>query len=107
MNQDLGYGKRLDGTNKGDGYFGRLKRPDGNISTEISADAEVDGRRILYPLLVPTLDKSEIDFLLRDGTDEKTLDRIHNKAIDHALKRIQAGKSPFAGPGEQVQGINR
>jgi len=92
---------RVDGTPKGAGFFGPLKRPDGMVSTELSAGIsgpEFGGKETLVPLLVPTLSRSEIDYLLAGN---KPTDEIVAKAKEYALSRIQSGKSPFAGPGEQ------
>ena len=49
------YGKRTDGTKKGPGYFGELKRPDGSVSTEISVGVGFDDGEHEIPTLVPTL----------------------------------------------------
>jgi len=86
------YGKRADGTNKGSGFLGELKRPDGDISTEISIGVEMDGQEVEIPLLVPTLSKSQIDYLLKGG---KATKEIVDVAVKHAQKRMQEGKSPF------------
>ena len=98
---DYGYGKRADGSNKGDGYFGKLQRPDGRVSTEISVGMEIGGKETEVPLLVPTLTKKEKDYLL--SRDEKKLDfkspemqPILDKAEAFARKRMRSGKSPFA-----------
>ena len=44
------YGKRTDGTNKGAGYFGELKRPDGSVSTEISVGVGFDDGEAFAPM---------------------------------------------------------
>jgi len=86
------YGLRLDGTPKGSGFLGELKRPDGGISTELSIGVEVDGKEVEIPALVPTLTPEEVQVLLNDGmTDE-----IVSKARAHATERIKQGLSPFA-----------
>lgn len=92
-------GLRLDGTPKGPGFFGTLSRPDGQVSTELSIGVEMDGKEIQIPSLVPTLDQGEINHLL---AGDKPTRAIINKAVTHARQRVAAGKSPFAGPGEQV-----
>ena len=94
------FGKREDGTEKGEGYFGALKRPDGRVSTELSIGVNLDGKEVEIPALVPTLSKDEIDYLLNDG---KPTDEIIQKAVDHAKLRISEGKSPFAQKGETVE----
>ena len=63
------YGMRQDGTAKGDGFYGPLpskdpRYPRGTVSTELSADMDVDGKNIHFPLLVPGLSRAEIDSLL-------------------------------------------
>ncbi len=97
--KDLGYGKRADGTQKGPGFFGELQDPDGRVSTEISVGVKIDGKETQIPLLVPGLTRKEIDYLLAGGSPTPA---IVNKAAEHALARIHAGKSPFAQQGEQV-----
>ena len=97
---DYGYGKRVDKTNKGLGYFGELKRPDNKISTELSIGVNLGGKEMEIPTIVPTLTKEEIDYLLQGN---KPTSDIIQKAIGHAKKRISEGKNPFAQQGEQQQ----
>jgi hypothetical protein len=93
------WGRRGDNTQKGTGFLGRLPIPGThNIATEMSIGVELEGKEIELPLLVPTLTKNEIDYLLtHNGEPTKA---IESKAIDHARMRIEQGKSPFAQPGE-------
>jgi|CXWL01.1.fsa_nt_gi hypothetical protein len=98
------YGMRQDGTAKGDGFYGPLpskdpRYPRGTVSTELSADMDVDGKNIHFPLLVPGLSRAEIDSLL---AGDKPSDAIYDKALSHAQKRIAGGMSPFAGNAERV-----
>lgn len=86
------FGRRADGTEKGEGWLGVLKRPDGDISTEISIGVNLDGKEVEIPTLVPGLSQSEIDHLLSGKEPTKT---IVDKAVDHARKRMSIGKSPF------------
>jgi len=51
----MDYGMRPDKTAKGSGYFGEIKRPDGNVMTEISIGVGLNGKETLIPLIVPTL----------------------------------------------------
>ena len=88
---------RNDGTKKGNGYLGPLKRPDGMVSTEISVGVNFDGQEREIPLLVPTLTQKEIDHLLSGA---KETPEILRKAVDHAQKRLSQGKSPFADASE-------
>jgi len=92
---------RPDGTKKGNGWLGVRERPDKRVSTEISFGVEIDGKEILMPALVRGLTKEEIKYLLSvpEGdiftADKKMWKIIQKKAINHAMKLINAGKSPF------------
>lgn len=90
-----GYGNRPDGTPKGKGFLGELKRPDGAVSTEISVGVNIGGKEMDIPTLVPTLTKAEVDSLLRG---DRPSDAIVQKAVDHAKMRLSQGKSVFADP---------
>ena len=95
------YGKRL-GNNgqKGSGFFGLMKRPDGNISTELSVGVEMNGEEVLIPSLVPTLTQDEINQVLSNtGVPQPS---IVAKAADYARMRMSQGLSPFWQEGEQV-----
>jgi len=94
------YGLREDGTPKGRGFFGLLpsQAEKGKVVSELSADAEVNGRRLFFPLLVPTLTREQIDLLV---SGKEPTAEIYEKAIQHAQARIRSGKSPFAAEGEQ------
>jgi hypothetical protein len=94
---------RADGTQKGTGFLGVLKRPDGRVSTEISIGVNINGKEMDIPTLVPTLSKDEVNYLLSTPEDrimeaDKGMYRsIEQKAVDHAKSRMQKGESPFAG----------
>lgn len=96
--------KREDGSDKGQGFLGLLKRPDGRVSSEISVGVEVNGKEMEVPTMVPTLNQKELDYLMTNpvGEGHPIPASIIQKATDFAQSRIAAGKSPFAGPGEQV-----
>ena len=91
---------RADGTPKGPGFLGTLKRPDGKVSTELSIGVKLGGKEIEIPSLVPTLTKDEVNYLLEGNKPTK---QIVNKAVKHAKKRIAEGKSPFAQKKEQPE----
>ena len=98
LQQDTGaYGLRQDGTKKSTGFFGELKRPDGDISTELSIGIDFGKGEMEIPMLVPSLSKKEVNHLLNGG--EPTPDII-DKAVGHARMRLDDGLSPFAGPDE-------
>lgn len=96
--------KRADGSDKGQGFLGLLKRPDGKVSSEISIGVEVNGKEVEVPTMVPTLSQSQLDYLMTHPVGEgHPIPRdIIQKATDYARQRIDAGKSPFAGPNERV-----
>lgn len=84
---------RPDGTRKGTGFLGGLRMKDGKIATELSIDVEIDGQKLLIPMLVPTLTQDEVDSLLNN---EEPTKEIIDKAVSHALERIRKGLNPFA-----------
>jgi len=95
------WGKRADGTDKGEGWLGVLDRPDGKVSSEISVGVELDGQEVEIPTLVPTLDKSEVQYLLENPINSTTFNTpvgksIMGKAVEHARRRLSTGQSPFA-----------
>lgn len=102
------FGQRPDGTTKGPGYLGVLQRPDGGVSTEISAsfDDVANGQDI--PLLVPTLNRDEVQALLSTPSDDphfydKIPHSVFRKAIDFAMQRQRQNLPYFARPTEYVE----
>jgi hypothetical protein len=94
------WGKRVDGSNKGAGWLGVLRRPDGNVSTELSVGVNIDGKEREIPLLVPTLSRSEVQQVL---ASDKTPPAVLDKAVAFARQRIAAGQDPFASAAESPQ----
>ena len=94
------FGKRPDGSAKGGGFLGVLKRPDGGFSTEISVGVQINGTEMEIPTLVPTLTRDEVNTLLSTTNPKDIPDGIVAKAIDFANKRMAEGKSVFADSGE-------
>ncbi|MCR4330972.1 MAG: twin-arginine translocation signal domain-containing protein, partial [Patescibacteria group bacterium] len=88
---------RQDGTQKGMGWLGALKRPDGGVATEYIIGVNIDGRDIEIPTLVPTLSKSEIDWILNAKDSDTIPQPITDKAVDHAVAQLKKGESPFFG----------
>jgi hypothetical protein len=91
---------------KGTGYLGELQRPDGKVSTEISVDVNIDGRKVAIPTLVPTLTHQEVNQLLsmKDGDAKAIPKPIIDKAVAFAKQRMAVGKSPFADASESPRG---
>jgi hypothetical protein len=98
-----GWGKRADGSQKGNGFLGVLKRPDGNVSTEISVGVNIDGKDVEIPTLVPTLTPAERETLLALPDGQMPPEAIIRKAAASARQRMAEGKSPFAQAGEMPQ----
>ncbi len=100
------YGMRHGGAGKKyTGWKGELKRLDDptQVSTEISTTVGLNGKEVEIPLIVPTLNKKELDFLLSVDPKSKEFGArlpksVMKKAIDHAVTRIKSGKSPFKEP---------
>lgn len=96
---------RPDGSRKGTGWLGTLplKYPDGKtgVASEysIQSDAvQVNGQRIDFPSLVPTLTQEEIATMTGDVIPNKkpVPEGITQKAINHANEQLASGKSVFA-----------
>jgi hypothetical protein len=92
------YGNRVNGTKKGAGYFGVLKRPDGNVSTELSVGVDFGDGEEEIPLLVPTLTKTDIERLLKGEKPSKAMIDI---AVEFARARKKEGLPAFALPAEE------
>lgn len=75
---------------KGKGYFGELPNRAGGVSTELSAEDDDLGD---YPLIVPSLTRSELESLL---ANERPSDSTYDKARAHARRRKAEGLSPYA-----------
>ena len=92
--------RRPDGTIKSaQGFLGPIKNQiTGKTHTELSTNFGdvLDGR--LIPLLVPTLTQEEIDWFRKnnaEGNVKIVPQSIKQKAIQHAIMRVESGKSPF------------
>ena len=83
---------RQDGSRKGMGFLGPLKFHDGSTSTELSIGVNLGGKEVSIPLLVPTLDKAEIQHLMSGGNPTEI---TVQKAVEHARQRMMQGLSPF------------
>jgi len=104
------WGKRPDGSEKGAGYLGVLKRPDGGVSSEISIGVEINGKEVEVPSMVPTLNATEIKWLMtHDPSDRKEQmpDSIVEKATKFAEDRIAQGKDPLAGKDDTPVGATQ
>jgi len=96
------YGLRADGTPKGNGYFGVVKRPDGNISTELSVGVNLGGKEVEIPTMVPTLTAQELQQLLSAPDGQMPPESIIQKAVEFARQRQTKGLPYFAAPDEQA-----
>jgi hypothetical protein len=91
------FGNRSDGTPKGRGFLGPMQRDDGDVSTEMSIGVNLGGQEVEIPLLVPTLSSEEQYWLLHNNPDPRAVpQQIVDKAVQHAIERMNQGLSPFA-----------
>lgn len=95
------YGTRTNGTQKGEGYFGKVPNISGDFSTELSANVNLDGKDYLIPLLTPNLNRQQIQHLLGLESGTQPPKEIVDLAVQHAISRMRSGKDPFAQQGEQ------
>lgn len=98
-------GLRKDMTLKANGFFGPLPAANGMTATELSTTVNFDGQERLIPLLVPTLDRSEVQYLTGGGKPSGPKDPIVQKAVSFARQRLSQGLSPFATNQEIPYGI--
>lgn len=95
---------RADGSLKGGGFLGTLKLPGGKVATEYTVGANVGGKEMDIPTLVPTLTKEEIKQVLDAASKNKMPPQIIiEKAQQHAEQRIKLGLPVFALPHEVPQ----
>lgn len=94
------------GDEKGRGFLGMLKRPDGDESSEISIGVPINGKQTEIPAMVPTLTKRELSQLLALREDQRMPQSIVSKATTHAKQRIAAGMSPFASDAESPDNVS-
>lgn len=94
---------RPDGSQKGAGFLGVLRRPDGGVMSEYSMSTD-DLQKHDFPSLVPTLSQDEVAQILRLQEGQPMPPAIMHKALRFAMERQQAGKPLFAQDGEQDYG---
>lgn len=90
------FGKRPDGSQKGTGFLGVLKGPDGEAMTEYSIGVNIHGKEMDVPTLVPSLTRAEVKTVLAAKSPQDIPQSIVEKAVEHAKDRLAAGKSVFA-----------
>ena len=81
---------------KGKGFMGEIPNAAGDKMTELSSAFDYYGKMVSHPLIVPTLDKSELNTLKNLKDDEAIPDAIYRKAQAYAISRLEKGLSPFA-----------
>lgn len=107
------YGKRADGTNKGSGWLGEIRLPNGDVATEYSIGVGLGGQDMEIPTLVPTLTQEEVAMMRDDiiPNNKPIPDGIKNKAVAHARQMMSEGKSVWAPEApatdeEKVEGLH-
>ena len=89
------FDKRVNQEDKYTGFLGKIELPDGTVMTEKSISVDIDGKKTLIPAIVPT-NKKFLKQIAQNNMNKQIIDN----AVNHAMKRIKKGKSPFAEPGE-------
>jgi len=105
------FGKRNDGTPKGNGWLGLINLGGGNVATEYTMQSDMvrgdEGELIDFPTLVPTLTPDEVNIMKDVILNKKPIpEPIIQKAIKHANKQINAGKSVFIQPKTMVDRVS-
>lgn len=83
---------RPDGSRKGMGWLGRIPTADGGVMTEQTAEMDVNGETIAFPLIHPGSTKEDLDIMAKGGRLPR---ESVMKALDHALERRSKGLSPY------------
>ena len=96
---------RADGTAKSEqGFLGPVENTvQGGTMTEVSIGTEINGKKMEIPTMVPTLTEDEVKTLSSmklEGNAKSIPESIIMKAKEHALMRLEQGKSPFYQDGE-------
>lgn len=87
-----GYGARPDGTTKGSGWLGSLRANDGREMTELTAESDIDGKRMAYPLITPNQGFRNLSELIMGMPPS---DETYDNAINHAIGMRMSGRSPY------------
>lgn len=100
------YGKRLDGTNKGTGWFGEIPMLDGkhNVMTEQAITFNYGKGDVLVPLINPYSTREELFHL---ATGKEPTKEMVDKAAKWGFERLSSGQSPFITVQEQAQGLDK
>jgi GH24 family phage-related lysozyme (muramidase) len=107
MRRQEGGELRIDGTKKSmRGYLGPIENSRGQIMTELSIGVEMDGKEILIPTLVPTLNDQDIQVLQNLSDDAPIPESIIKKAVVHAQERMKENKDAFYQDGEEEERAN-
>ena len=107
MRRQEGGELRIDGTEKSmHGYLGPIENSRGQIMTELSIGVEMDGKEILIPTLVPTLNDQDIQVLQNLSEDAPIPESIIKKAVAHAHERMKENKNAFYQHGEEEERAN-
>lgn len=95
------YGKRIDGTTKGLGFFGNIGNRENQI-TELSATVGPPNNQFLSPLINPLTTKEERQHLVNGGEPTQ---EMWNKAEKWGLFRQSQGRSPFLEDADLFRGL--
>jgi hypothetical protein len=98
LNRRGKYGKRPDGSLKGEGWLGELKLPNGGVATEYTVGVNIGGKEIDIPTLVPGLTKEEVDVMVNYiiPNNKPIPESVMQKAVEHAKQKMNKGESVFA-----------
>lgn len=94
---------RLDGTEKGKGFYGEITvqsgEEQGKTMTELSVGYEVDGKEVLVPLLNPYTSLDDIENVRAGGQPSEQMYKDAERWLNYSLAN---NRSPFATEEEKV-----
>tara|TARA_R110002126_G_scaffold95864_2_gene224793 strand:+ start:3938 stop:4366 length:429 start_codon:yes stop_codon:yes gene_type:complete len=96
---------RSDGSKKSArGFLGPVQHSNGRTMTEVSVGVPINGEEMEIPLFVPGMPQEELDMLSNmeiEGNAKNFPRTSMLRAIEHAMRRLEEGKSPFYQDGEE------
>lgn len=93
-------GKLDSAESKSFGFFGPLSLPNGDIASEYSSSAPINGREVDYPTIAEGMPQHLLQAALTAALLQKPPPpEVADFAYDAASRRVKQGKSPFWTPG--------
>jgi hypothetical protein len=81
------------------GFYGPLKVPSGDIASEYSGSAPINGKTVDYPNIFPGMNQKQLaEVLMAAHLHQPVSPQTSDAAYDSAANRVSKGKNPFWDP---------